>query len=185
MSIRLLGQRPLRGTVRPVSDKSISHRALMLAAMAEGKSVIHQLNDGEDVKATQRCLRQMGVHFEEQGSTITVSGRSGKLRCPTDVLDCGNSGTSMRLLAGVLASQDFTATLDGDESLRGRPMRRIALPLRGPRRSGRGPRQRRACAAHHHRAGAAGGKLFFTDRFGSDQIRGIVGGSVFRPPGAD
>jgi 3-phosphoshikimate 1-carboxyvinyltransferase len=103
----------------------------MLGAMAEGRTVVEDLNDGEDVAATMRCLRQLGVRIQYEGRRAEIQGRAGILRCPTGVLDCGNSGTSLRLLAGIIASQDFTATLDGDTSLRARPMRRIAVPLRG------------------------------------------------------
>ena len=131
MGVNLLGDRPLRGSVRPASDKSVSHRALMLGAMAEGRTVVEELNDGDDVAATMRCLRQLGVRIQYEGHRAEIEGRAGILRCPTGVLDCGNSGTSLRLLAGIIASQDFTATLDGDASLRARPMRRIAVPLRG------------------------------------------------------
>jgi 3-phosphoshikimate 1-carboxyvinyltransferase len=99
--------------------------------MAEGRTVVEALNDGEDVAATMRCLRQLGVRIQYERDRAEIDGRSGILRCPTGVLDCGNSGTSLRLLAGIMASQDFTATLDGDASLRARPMRRIAVPLRG------------------------------------------------------
>ena len=103
----------------------------MLGAMAEGRTVVEELNDGDDVAATMRCLRQLGVRIQYEGHRAEIEGRAGILRCPTGVLDCGNSGTSLRLLAGIIASQDFTATLDGDASLRARPMRRIAVPLRG------------------------------------------------------
>jgi 3-phosphoshikimate 1-carboxyvinyltransferase len=131
MAILLRGDAPLHGTVRPTSDKSVSHRALILGAMAEGTTRIDDLNPGQDVRSTMECLRALGVRFEMDGSAVLVTGRAGSLRCPSGVLDCGNSGTTMRLLAGVLASQDFTATLDGDDSLRRRPMRRVAVPLRG------------------------------------------------------
>jgi 3-phosphoshikimate 1-carboxyvinyltransferase len=131
MAVILRGDRPLRGTVRPTSDKSVSHRALILGAMAAGSTRIENLNPGADVRSTMECLRALGVRIDEDGACVVVQGRAGELRCPTGVLDCGNSGTTMRLLAGVIASQDFTATLDGDESLRRRPMRRVAVPLRG------------------------------------------------------
>lgn len=131
MGVTLRGDRPLHGKVRPTADKSVSHRALILGALAEGVTRIDGLNPGEDVRHTLDCLRALGVRFEVEGARVEVHGRAGILRCPASVLDCGNSGTTMRLLAGVLASQDFTATLDGDNSLRRRPMRRVAVPLRG------------------------------------------------------
>jgi 3-phosphoshikimate 1-carboxyvinyltransferase len=131
MTVLLRGDRPLHGRVRPTSDKSISHRAVILAGLAEGTSAVDRLNPGADVASTAACLEMMGVRIERSGVQAIVHGRAGTLRCPTGVLDCGNSGTTMRLLAGVIASQEFTATLDGDESLRNRPMRRVAIPLRG------------------------------------------------------
>lgn len=131
MGITLRGDCPLHGRVRPASDKSISHRALMLGAMAEGPTVIADLNGGEDVRATRRCLEALGVRIRDEAGSTIVEGRAGSLRCASGALDCGNSGTTMRLLAGLVASQPFTTTLDGDASLRARPMRRVAVPLRG------------------------------------------------------
>jgi 3-phosphoshikimate 1-carboxyvinyltransferase len=131
MAIILRGDIPLRGTLRPASDKSVSHRAIILGAMAEGVTRVDALNSGADVASTIDCFRALGVRIRVESGAAEVEGRAGVLRCPTASLDCGNSGTTMRLLAGVLASQEFTATLDGDESLRRRPMRRIAVPLRG------------------------------------------------------
>jgi len=128
--VLLRGDRPLSGTVRPGGDKSISHRVLMLGAMAEGQTTIEGLNEGADVRSTMACLAALGVKITE-GDQVVVEGRAGELRCPTGVLDCGNSGTTMRLMAGLVATQPFTCTLDGDSSLSARPMRRVATPLRG------------------------------------------------------
>ncbi len=121
----------LRGGVTVPGDKSISHRAIVLSAIAEGRSRIRGLLRSEDVLATLRAFRQMGVAIDESSDgSVTVEGvgRDG-LRSPAADLDLGNSGTAMRLLAGLLAGQNLSATLTGDESLLTRPMRRVAVPL--------------------------------------------------------
>jgi 3-phosphoshikimate 1-carboxyvinyltransferase len=121
---------PLRGHLRVPGDKSISHRALILGAIADGRTSIRGLLASEDIDATRRCLEAIGVAIEERGDTVHVegAGRDGLLE-PAAALDCGNSGTTMRLLAGVLAGQPFTSRLSGDVSLSRRPMDRIAEPL--------------------------------------------------------
>ncbi len=123
---------PLRGTARVPSDKSIGHRALLFASLAEGRSTIVDYSGGEDNESTAGCFRAMGVTIERVGErTVHVTGNGlFGLTPPTVELDCGNSGTTMRLLAGVLAAQPFTSTMVGDASLSGRPMMRIAEPLR-------------------------------------------------------
>jgi len=120
----------VRGAVRPPGDKSISHRALMLAALARGTSEITGLLTGEDVKSTARVLRQVGVRASavRDGVVVRVEGRP--LTAPRSPLHCGNSGTTARLMLGILAGQRFPATLTGDASLRRRPMRRVTEPLR-------------------------------------------------------
>jgi 3-phosphoshikimate 1-carboxyvinyltransferase len=119
----------VRGAVRPPGDKSISHRALMLAALARGKSELTGLLTGEDVKSTARVLRQLGADISAIGDgTVTVRG--SRLSSPASRLHCGNSGTTARLILGILAGQRFAATLTGDASLRRRPMRRVTEPLR-------------------------------------------------------
>lgn len=120
----------VRGVVRPPGDKSISHRVLMLAALARGTSKLTGLLTGDDVKSTARVLRQLGVGIStiRDGATIRVSG--ARLTAPGARLNCGNSGTTARLLLGILAGQRFAATLTGDASLRRRPMRRVTEPLR-------------------------------------------------------
>jgi 3-phosphoshikimate 1-carboxyvinyltransferase len=110
-------------------DKSIAHRALLLAALAHGTSRLRNVPGGLDVRSTQRVLRALGVAFREDGDTVVVSGSGGTFVRPAGPLDCGNSGTTMRLLTGVLATRPLVATLDGDASLRARPMRRVAEPL--------------------------------------------------------
>ncbi len=120
-----------RGLTRLPGDKSIAHRALLLAAIADGESHIGNLPAGGDVAATASCLRQLGCEVALDANSVHVQGRGLRgLRAPSGVLDCGNSGTTMRLLAGILAGQPFTATLDGDASLQRRPMERVAAPLR-------------------------------------------------------
>ena len=126
----------MRGRVRPPGDKSISHRYAMLAAIADGQTIVHGYSTGADCASTLRCLRGLGVDIEElardprAGLQIRIQGMGFRgLEAPTRVLDAGNSGSTMRMLAGILAAHPFAATLDGDESLRRRPMRRIMTPL--------------------------------------------------------
>lgn len=122
---------PVRGGVLGVpGDKSVSHRALLIAALAEGETRIRGLLESEDCLATVAALRALGVAVEKTGEEWRVVGRGmDGWRAPSGVIDCGNSGTAMRLLAGMLAGQPFVATLTGDASLRSRPMRRVAEPL--------------------------------------------------------
>jgi len=121
---------PLGGKSRPPGDKSITHRAYILGLLAEGETVIHHPNVGEDCEATLRCVEALGAQVEVGSGIVRLVGTGGRLRAPDGTLDCGNSGTTLRLLAGVLASQSFEATLSGDESLRRRPMDRVIEPLR-------------------------------------------------------
>ncbi|HWZ27742.1 MAG TPA: hypothetical protein VNX15_04225, partial [Gemmatimonadales bacterium] len=118
------------GSLTPPGDKSISHRALMFAALAKGQSEITGLLAGADVKSTSRVLRQLGAGISpvREGKPVTVLSR--RLTTPDSRLDCGNSGTTTRLLLGILAGKGIRATLTGDASLRRRPMRRVTDPLR-------------------------------------------------------
>src|SRR5256884_6523109 len=120
----------VRGAVRPPGDKSISHRALLLAALARGRSELAGLLTGADVKSTARVLRQLGVEVSpiRDGSAVTVY--ASRITHPASRLHCGNSGTTARLILGILAGQKFSATLTGDASLRRRPMRRVTEPLK-------------------------------------------------------
>jgi 3-phosphoshikimate 1-carboxyvinyltransferase len=118
--------RGLQGTVKVPGDKSISHRALILGAIASGDSTVHGLSMGADVESTASCLRALGVEITD--GTVHGRGMHG-FQAPAGPLDCGNSGTTMRLLSGVLAAQDFETELLGDESLSRRPMDRIVRPL--------------------------------------------------------
>jgi 3-phosphoshikimate 1-carboxyvinyltransferase len=112
-------------------DKSISHRAAMVAALAQGTSRLADSSTGGDCAATVSCLRQLGVGIEQTGNEVVIHGTGvGGLRASPEPLDCRNSATTMRLLAGILGGQSFTSTLTGDESLRSRPMERIIEPLR-------------------------------------------------------
>ena len=121
---------PLRGELRVPGDKSISHRALICNALVEGEAQITGLLDSADCRSTMACLRQWGVEFEATGDLVVVrSPGQDNFRPASGVLDCGNSGTSMRLLSGVAAGLPFRSEFDGDESLRQRPMRRVLEPL--------------------------------------------------------
>jgi len=122
---------PLRGELRVPGDKSISHRALMLAALAEGRSRIEGFLEGEDTRATAAALQQLGVRISAPADGVRVVDGVGLhgLRAAERPLDCGNAGTGMRLLAGLLAGQRFDSTLIGDASLSRRPMRRVIEPL--------------------------------------------------------
>ncbi|MGH7498528.1 MAG: 3-phosphoshikimate 1-carboxyvinyltransferase [Gemmatimonadales bacterium] len=118
------------GTVRVPGDKSITHRALLFAALARGTSHLGGALTSLDARSTARVLRQLGAGVTplRGGMVVTVQGK-GRLRRPSDTLDCGNSGTTTRLLLGLLAGHRFSATLTGDASLRRRPMRRVTGPL--------------------------------------------------------
>ncbi len=136
MAARVRHARRLRGELRLPGDKSISHRALLLATLAAGESWIHGSSDGADVRSTAGIMRALGASVERlpgSGPTVDYRVRSvgaAGLTQPTTVLDCGNSGTSLRLISGLLAGLPVTATLDGDDSLRRRPVARIIEPLR-------------------------------------------------------
>jgi 3-phosphoshikimate 1-carboxyvinyltransferase len=123
--------RALNGSVRVPGDKSVSHRALMLGALAEGSSHIRGFLEGEDTRATAAVLQRLGVRIDvpADGERVVHGVGLHGLRGTTEQLDCGNAGTGMRLLAGLLAGQAFDSTLVGDESLSKRPMRRVTDPL--------------------------------------------------------
>lgn len=119
----------LNGTIRVPSDKSISHRAALLGAMARGKTVVHRYLDAADTMSTLNALRQLGIHWEKKDDTVLIEGRNGIFSHPKQVIDIGNSGTSIRLLSGILASLPQTVTITGDDSIQKRPMQRIIVPL--------------------------------------------------------
>src|SRR6266849_4890720 len=128
---RIEPARRVRGRVRVPGDKSISHRYALLAALAEGRSRLSGYAPGADCRSTLACLRDLGVEIVAGADgACTILGRSfDGLRSPAGPLDAGNSGTTMRMLAGVLAGQAFTSTVTGDASLSRRPMRRVIQPL--------------------------------------------------------
>ena len=120
----------LRGQVTVPGDKSISHRGVMLGSLAKGTTRIHNFLQGADCLSTISCFRAMGIPITIQDSTVQVEGRGLRgLQAPDQVLDCGNSGTTTRLISGILAAQEFSSTLTGDPSIRRRPMKRIMTPL--------------------------------------------------------
>jgi 3-phosphoshikimate 1-carboxyvinyltransferase len=134
--VKIAPAKRLRGEVaRLPGDKSVSHRAALLAALAEGATRVSNFSTSADCDSTLRCLAGLGVGVRREGETTVLVEGAGRgpgrwaFREPAGPLDCGNSGTTMRLLAGVLAAQGFAATLTGDESLSRRPMRRVVGPL--------------------------------------------------------
>lgn len=122
--------RPLKGELTVPGDKSIGHRAVIFSAIARGRGRVLGLSGGEDNLRTVRAFQELGVAVRQEGRGLCIEGKGWDgLRAPSRVIDCGNSGTTMRLLSGVLAGRPFTATLDGDPSLRRRPMQRVIDPL--------------------------------------------------------
>jgi len=124
--------RNVRGSVRLPGDKSISHRYAMLAGIAEGPSRLENYSTGADCASTLGCMRSLGVSWERKealDNTIEVKGSGLSLAAPASVLDCGNSGSTMRMLSGIVAGQKFTSEMIGDESLSRRPMARVITPL--------------------------------------------------------
>jgi len=130
-SLTIVPQGPLKGTVAVPGDKSITHRAIMLSALAEGDTTIQGYCRGEDCLNTMRAFQAMGIRIEETPDRLHVSGKGlWGLTEPEQPIDCGNSGTGIRLLTGLLAGQDFFTILTGDASIRRRPMGRVVKPLR-------------------------------------------------------
>lgn len=143
--------------IRVPGDKSISHRAALLAGLADGESLVEGFLPSEDCLASLAAMVALGAHAEtlDDGqasgrATVRVRGAAGRLRAPDKMIDCGNSGTTMRLLAGILAGQDFSCELGGDHSLNKRPMNRIIEPLErmGARLTGHGQRQTAPLTIH-------------------------------------
>lgn len=126
--MRIKPAHSLDGRLRLPGDKSISHRAALIAALAEGNTEISNFSTAADCASTLTCLRELSISIEQQDDKVIFAG-SQELVAPSRPLDCGNSGSTLRILAGVLAGHDFTAELIGDESLSSRPMRRIIEPL--------------------------------------------------------
>ena len=120
----------LRGKVEIPGDKSISHRCIMLGSIADGTTEVHNFLQGADCRATIDCFRKLGIEIENNGSSVVVHGKGiHGLNAPSEILDVGNSGTTTRLISGILAGQPFDSKLSGDASLNSRPMRRIIEPL--------------------------------------------------------
>ncbi len=132
MDLRIEQARCLRGDIRVPGDKSISHRAIMIGALAEGDTIVENFLTGDDCLSTIDCYRKLGIGITDpQGGVVKVAGRGlGGLREPKDILDAGNSGTTMRLSLGILAGQPFFSVITGDNSLRRRPMARVTDPLK-------------------------------------------------------
>ena len=121
----------LKGTIRVPGDKSISHRSIIFGSLAQGETKVYDILRGEDVLSTIQVFRDLGVSIQDDGDVIQIQGVGFQgLQAPTAPLDMGNSGTSIRLISGVLAGQDFAVTMVGDDSLSKRPMDRVAIPLR-------------------------------------------------------
>ena len=121
----------LKGTIRVPGDKSISHRSIIFGSLAKGETKVYDILRGEDVLSTIQVFRDLGVSIQDDGDVIRIQGVGFQgLQAPTAPLDMGNSGTSIRLISGVLAGQDFAVTMVGDDSLSKRPMDRVAIPLR-------------------------------------------------------
>lgn len=124
--------RPVRnvsGSLRLPGDKSISHRYAMLGAIADGVTKLKNFSTGADCASTLSCLRTLGASCDRDGDGVAITGRGPSLKPPAAALDCGNSGSTMRMLSGILAGQEFTSELVGDSSLSKRPMQRIITPL--------------------------------------------------------
>ncbi len=130
-SLTITPGRPLRGTTTVPGDKSLTHRAIILTALAEGTSTIVGYCQGEDCLNTMRAFQGLGIPITQTPTELTVCGKGfGGLSEPSAPIDCGNSGTGIRLLTGLLAGQDFFSILTGDDSIRRRPMGRVVKPLR-------------------------------------------------------
>ncbi len=124
-------EKGLEGTVSVPGDKSISHRAVMLGAIAEGVTEVTNFLPGEDNLSTIKAFRSMGIEIEQEGTSLRIHGKGLRgLAEPTDIIDAGNSGTTARLLLGLLSAQNFFSVITGDDSLRTRPMGRVVEPLR-------------------------------------------------------
>jgi 3-phosphoshikimate 1-carboxyvinyltransferase len=167
------GAVPCRGAVRTPGEKSISHRAVLLGALAEGMSIVHGLSDGADVAASLAAVEAMGAGVARRADgTVVVLGGRARLHRPAGALDCGNSGTSMRLLAGLAAGFDWETELVGDDSLSARPMDRVAEPLglMGAQVRGQGER----CLPPLHVRGGALAGIDWTSKVPSAQVKSAI-----------
>lgn len=172
-SLTIRGGRPLTGTVEVPGDKSISHRALIMAGLAEGTSTLRGLSDGDDVARTAAAMAAMGVGIDaEAGFTDAVTVTGGRLSEPTAPIDVGNSGTAIRLLAGLCAGQPFDSVLLGDASIARRPMDRVAVPLRLMGAKVGGPEEGRFPPLEIHGGGLEG--IDYASPVASAQVKGAV-----------
>lgn len=139
MDRHLFPTRSLRGTLRVPGDKSVTHRGLMLGALAQGESWLYHPLKAGDTLSTAGVMRALGAEIREEGAHFRIRGVGLALKEPGDILDCGNAGTLIRLVSGLLAGQEMFTVLTGDASLRRRPMGRVTAPLRqmGARIDGR------------------------------------------------
>jgi len=171
-SVHIFGGNPFTGTIEVPGDKSISHRALLLAALAEGTSTITGLSEGEDVGRTRLAITALGAEVFDESGVVTVRGGRSRLRPPGTPVDLGNSGTGMRLIAGVAATLEGTTVLTGDGSLRSRPMDRVATPLvaMGATITGTGER---VLPPVHITGGALRG-IEYTPPMASAQVKGAI-----------
>ena len=174
MEVAITAQGLLEGSLSVPGDKSISHRAVLLGSIASGQTHITGFLPGQDCLSTIRCVRQLGVEVEQLSDTeLLVYGQGPEgLTEPLEWLDCGNSGTTMRLLLGIVAAQPFTSVLVGDESLSQRPMDRVAAPLRqmGLQVEGQGDH----CLPPLHVTGAKPHPLVFQSRIASAQVKSCI-----------
>ena len=129
MDVRVRAAKQIQGSVRTAGDKSVSHRYAMLAGIAEGTSEFENFSTSADCASTLGCMEAMGARVRRKGNHVEVDGVAGALQAPERELDCGNSGSTMRMLSGVVAAQPFTSVMIGDASLSKRPMRRVIDPL--------------------------------------------------------
>jgi len=166
------GGRSLVGRLTVPGDKSISHRALLLAALAEGTSTISGLSDGDDVGRTAGAVEALGATVDRVDGVVSVSGGRSRLRAPVDTIDLGNSGTGMRLLTGIVATLPGKTRLTGDTSLRSRPMDRVAEPLgrMGATVEGNGP----TCLPPLSVAGGSLHGIEYTPPMASAQVKSAV-----------
>ena len=129
--MKITPKKEIHTTITVPGDKSISHRSIMLGALAKGTTEIEGFLMGEDCLSTISCFQKLGIRIEQQKDKIIVHGKGlHGLTAPTETLDVGNSGTTLRLISGILSAQPFCSHLTGDASIQKRPMERIAVPLR-------------------------------------------------------
>jgi 3-phosphoshikimate 1-carboxyvinyltransferase len=129
MDVRVGEAKQIRGSVRTAGDKSVSHRYALLAGIADGTSEFENFSSSADCASSLGCMEALGARVRRDGNHVEVDGVGGALRAPVRELDCGNSGSTMRMLSGIVAAQPFTSVMVGDASLSKRPMRRVIDPL--------------------------------------------------------